>query len=428
MKSTIQLEASENLFKLPSSQSTALFSKEENIMAGSKINLGGNKWELRVSLGYVNGKQIRKSRKITAKSARAADKELAKFILEVAQNDNKGVEQNVLFRDFAEIWMKRHNRYLAITTQDTNKRIINNRLLDYFGGMPLNKITVDWIEGFLDELHKVRKKDGNLLSKTTIFKHYDLLHQMFNKAIEWKLMSKNPCEEIPKRYRPRPDYHHYPIWQENDLRKFLKILDNLPDTPQEVKHQTMFYLYFLTGARRSELCALTWFDIDFEHQSIRITKSEKYISRDIVEISAPKTEESKRLVYFDIFVLHLLQRHKQKQEAYLKSKGLTNPMQYVFLAARKRNEKLVPICPNAFYQWLQKIVKTHGLPHIGIHSLRHMAATYALNSGAALTTVQSMLGHTSVRTTAIYLHPLEAEKKETASLMSGRLEALRNEE
>ena len=392
-------------------------------MAGSKINLGGNKWELRVSLGYVNGKQIRKSRKITAKSARAADKELAKFILEVAQNDNKGINKNILFRDFAEIWINRHNKYLAITTQDTNKRIISNRLLDYFGGIPLNKITVDWIK----ELRKIRKKDGNLLSKTTVFKHYDLLHQMFNKAIEWKLMSKNPCEEIPKRYRPRPDYHHYPIWQERDLQKFLKMLDNLPDTPQNVKYQTMFYLYFLTGARRSELCALTWCDIDFAHQAIKITKSEKYISRDMVEISAPKTEESKRIVYFDGFVLYLLQRHKESQEEYLKSKGLTNPKQYVFLAARKKNEALVPICPNAFYQWLQKNISVCGLPHIGTHSLRHMAATYALNSGAALTTVQSMLGHTSVRTTAIYLHPLEAEKKETASLMSGKLDALRNE-
>jgi len=57
-----------------------------------------------------------------------------------------------------------------------------------------------------------------------------------------------------------------------------------------------------------------------------------------------------------------------------------------------------------------------------------MAATYALNHGAALTTVQSMLGHTNIRTTSIYLHPLEFQKKETAQIMSNHLQSLRNKD
>ena len=67
------------------------------------------------------------------------------------------------------------------------------------------------------------------------------------------------------------------------------------------------------------------------------------------------------------------------------------------------------------------------MPHITVHSLRHMAATYALNHGAALTTVQSMLGHTNIRTTSIYLHPLDKQKRETAQIMSSRLQALRED-
>lgn len=54
-----------------------------------------------------------------------------------------------------------------------------------------------------------------------------------------------------------------------------------------------------------------------------------------------------------------------------------------------------------------------------------MAATYALNHGAALTTVQSMLGHTNIRTTSIYLHTLDKQKREAAQIMSNHLEELR---
>ena len=88
--------------------------------------------------------------------------------------------------------------------------------------------------------------------------------------------------------------------------------------------------------------------------------------------------------------------------------------------------QLVPASPSCHYMWLSKICKAQGLPHITVHSLRHMAATYALNHGAALTTVQSMLGHTNIRTTSIYLHPLESQKKETAQIMSSQFKEWRD--
>ena len=38
------------------------------------------------------------------------------------------------------------------------------------------------------------------------------------------------------------------------------------------------------------------------------------------------------------------------------------------------------------------------------HSLRHSFATYYLQSGGSLLKLQSMLGHTNLNTTTIYLH------------------------
>ena len=163
-----------------------------------------------------------------------------------------------------------------------------------------------------------------------------------------------------------------------------------------------------------------------KNQLVHITKSQKYMNSRLVEISKPKTAESVRDVYVDEYVLALLRKHKESQIQYLQEKGYENPHEYIFLAVHLRNEELVPASPNCHYMWLSKICKAQGLPHITVHSLRHMAATYALNHGVALTTVQSMLGHTNIRTTSIYLHPLESQKKETAQIMSSQFNEWRD--
>ena len=48
--------------------------------------------------------------------------------------------------------------------------------------------------------------------------------------------------------------------------------------------------------------------------------------------------------------------------------------------------------------------ETHSLRPISPHSLRHTAATLALNHGATIRQVQAMLGHADIQTTMIYLH------------------------
>lgn len=398
-------------------------------MAGSVVHRGGNHWELRISLGYDSqGKQIRRTKRITATSERTARKELDKFYLETINAPRERIKGDMTFGEFSKIWENRYNATLALITRAVYTHRLNGHIMEMFKDIPLKKITVEKILYFVGKLRNTENgviKDKKL-SRTSVYMEYRLLKQMLDKAVAWGYLNHNPCKEIPKDEKPRPDYHHYPIWQENELKKFLSIVEALPDKYHNVKYKTMFYTAIMTGLRLGELTGLAWDSVDFTNHIITVVQSQKYLNAKINEISDPKTKSSVRKVYFDSYIEELLKLQKRYQEEYLQSTGYKNPCGYVFLSNHLRYGKAVPVTPSSFRGWLKKLCKKHKLPTITVHSLRHMAATYALSHGAPITAVQSMLGHTNLQTTSIYLHMLDTQQKEPARVLASHLQKLRD--
>lgn len=65
--------------------------------------------------------------------------------------------------------------------------------------------------------------------------------------------------------------------------------------------------------------------------------------------------------------------------------------------------------------------KRHGLRHLKLHGLRHTCASLLVAAGTDPETVRDVLGHDSVTTTDIYLHPYDRRKKEAACRLEGIL-------
>ena len=77
-----------------------------------------------------------------------------------------------------------------------------------------------------------------------------------------------------------------------------------------------------------------------------------------------------------------------------------------------------PIAPTDFPRLFARLLRKAGLPPVRFHDARHTFATLLLEQGESPKTVQTLLGHTTIKTTMdIYTHvSLELEKRAAARL------------
>ena len=392
-------------------------------MAGSIEKRGKNSYRLSCLAGYnLQGKPIKKTKTVHG-TKKEAEIELAKFVADV-QNGMVIEGKALKFSEFTEIWKRDYgSKELAPSTYKRYCRMLETRLLPYFGHFYVNKIKPTDIMQFYDLLSKdtqlVRKKDNNgsktlkPLSGKTILEHHRLLRAMLHKAVYWQVIVSNPAERVqpPKAKKPKRKYY------DDDQCKIL--LENLEQLDEEqIKYKTAIILTVFTGVRLGELMGLEWNDIDFRNGIVSVNRSSQYLADKGVFTKIPKTESSIREVAIPDFVISLLEEYKLWYEEQKSLYGeLWIDSNRLFVQADGK-----PMHPSTISKWFVKFIGQIGLPVINFHELRHTNATLLIAQNIDVAVVAARLGHAQITTTFnFYVHPIIAHNKKAGFALENLL-------
>ena len=154
-----------------------------------------------------------------------------------------------------------------------------------------------------------------------------------------------------------------------------------------------------TGIRVGELLALKWSDIDFKNSVLYINNTchDVYTNDGYQKfLDSPKTFSSKREIPLPrCMVSHLMKMRKESNSEFVISGN---------------NGKV--ISKRSYQSTFSLVLKKLGLPHIGIHALRHTFATRALECGMDVKTLSEILGHKNAAITLnCYVHSLPEHKR-----------------
>ena len=392
-------------------------------MAGSIEKRGKNSYRLSCLAGYnLQGKPIKKTKTVHG-TKKEAEIELAKFVADV-QNGMVIEGKSLKFSEFTEIWKRDYgSKELAPSTYKRYCRMLETRLLPYFGHFYVNKIKPTDIMQFYDLLSKdtqlIRKKDngGNKtlkpLSGKTILEHHRLLRAMLHKAVYWQVIVSNPAERVqpPKAKKPKRKYY------DDDQCKIL--LENLEQLDEEqIKYKTAIILTVFTGVRLGELMGLEWNDIDFRNGIVSINRSSQYLADTGVFTKVPKTESSIREVAIPDFVISLLEEYKlwyDEQKSFYGELWINSNRLFVQADGK-------PMHPSTISKWFVKFIGQIGLPVINFHGLRHTNATLLIAQNIDVAVVAARLGHAQITTTFnFYVHPIIAHNKKAGFALENLL-------
>jgi integrase len=169
-----------------------------------------------------------------------------------------------------------------------------------------------------------------------------------------------------------------------------------------------------TGARRGEVCALRWSNLDTKRMTLTIERSIAEVPGGLKEKDT-KTHADRRIA-LDSETLEVFEAQRAIATDRANQVGMkiaTNA--YVF---SREPDCLVPWTPGNVTNQFQAIRNQLGFDKMRLHDLRHFAATRLMAAGIPVRTVSGRLGHANPSTTlSVYAHFVEASDQDAALVM-----------
>ncbi len=311
-------------------------------------------------------------------------------------------------KDYLVYWLEEiYSARIENTTRMLASYVLYDLIIPNMNqGIKLRYVNPEYLDALLETVSKVCASAGN--------KSREFLNIALKDAVAHGYLNRNPVSDTKPYKRRKPKIM---VLSKERMKLFL-----------EKASETNWYLEILLGLfmglRKGEISGLKFGDFDVENKTVRISRQvtadpivskgdSKIVKYQLVE-KAPKTENSYRTLCVPEAIMdEVLERKRQND---LKKEQLGEiyiDKDYISCATNGQSHSA-----SALNNALSKLCSRNGLPHLTVHSLRHMYATILTEQGVPLMKVSALLGHSSIHTTFEYYCEVMDEQERIISFMN----------
>jgi integrase len=364
---------------------------------------------VRYSLGTDPATGRRKMATTTVRGSRKdAEKELRRLLRSLDTGEH--VDPNrITVREWLATWLGAVRSEVAPKTHERYGEIVNHFLTPALGNLQLAKLAPVHIQDAYNGWAAGGRRDGKeggLAPRTRRHVHR-ILSAALTRAVEQQLIGRNPCDVFKKRLPKVESREMATLTAEQSAR----LLD-------AVRHSHIYWpvlIALATGARRGEILAIRWRNVDLDRGTIRIVESLEQTKTGL-RFKSPKTDRA-RAVTLPSFAVEELRRSKREQAESLLVLGVRQTGD-TLVCARRDGEPLQP--QSLTHEFPRFLARLKDFPRVRFHDLRHSHATQLLLAGVHPKVAQERLGHSTVTTTLDLYSHVTATMQEDAA---GRLDA-----
>ncbi|MER7769886.1 tyrosine-type recombinase/integrase [Kitasatospora sp. NPDC096140] len=300
-------------------------------------------------------------------------------------------------------WLRTKEDVLKPTTYARYRDHVHNDLIPAFGRLKLSDLRERHITAWTEaELARGR-------GRTSVYRAGATLSSALNTAVRTRRLADNPA-----RYAVmlRPAAPERICWMPSQAAAFLRhnhdaYGDQLADA---------FEALLGTGMRRGELLGLHWPEVHLAEQVLLVRWNLTAVDNNHLHLGYPKTKASRNWVSLSARVVAALERRATAARAALPEGA---PLEGLVFCQPDG----APLRPQQLLVTLRRRSAEIGLPRIGVHDLRHTAASIMISSKVPLAVVSKTLRHSTLSTTVnIYGHLLPHAARDAVTALCQALD------
>lgn len=250
---------------------------------------------------------------------------------------------------------------------------VEKNIIIPFGECKLDQITPMMIQRWQQSLIEQGFKPSYI---NRLYKHFV---RILERAVILNIIPNNPASNIGTLKR---EHAEVDFWTENELLAVLGAFDRYSKPTEELGYIMIKFLFY-TGLRFGEAHALQWQDVDFENNTVSITKDLNYKNKENWKFDSLKTKTSKRIVTLDNDTKTSLLEWKEYQKQIFPTNEETFILSYDGIPVHR--------------MFLKEQIKKHAnkaeVKIIRAHALRHSHASFLISLNINVLAIAKRLGH-----------------------------------